>query len=207
MNPLLPLKDLINCCLRRIVISNPVLHGKSTLFVSRGIIRIKPRPGMSLISVNFHPRRRIWTFRYLSIGSSDFPRRMLHLLKKLTASKLFTIALRWYAVAGSIGSREGSKLKRQKAQPAAPTAEDDSWLRWCNLCGERSYWRENACLNPHCTVTRQIFVKYVIIRRCKISCNPFFVMVIVDQGGARSPAIPCIVDSCAAAGICLQRGV
>ena len=106
------------------------------------------------------------------------------------------------------------------AEPAAPTAEgaaaapdgatweDDSWLRWCNLCGERSYWRENACLNPHCTVTRQIFVKYVIIiRRCKISCNPFFVMVIVDQGGARSAAIPCIVDSCAAAGICLQRGV
>ena len=94
------------------------------------------------------------------------------------------------------------------AEPAAPTAEDDSWLRWCNLCGERSYWRENACLNPHCAVTRQIFVKYVIIiRRCKISCNPFFVMVIVDQGGARSPAIPCIADSCAAAGICLQRGV
>ena len=35
----------------------------------------------------------------------------------------------------------------------------------------------------------------------------FFNGVIVDQGGARSPAIPCIVDSCAAAGICLQRGV
>ena len=71
------------------------------------------------------------------------------------------------------------------AEPAAPTVEgagaaleDDSWLRWCNLCGERSYWRENACLNPHCTVTRQIFVKYVIIiRRCKISCNPSFLMV------------------------------
>ena len=83
------------------------------------------------------------------------------------------------------------------AEPAAPTVEgagaaleDDSWLRRCNLCGERSYWRANACLNPHCTVTRQIFVKCYNYKEVQDLLQSFFSNgVIVDQGGARSPAI------------------
>ena len=42
--------------------------------------------------------------------------------------------------------------------PVEPPVED-WWLRWCSQCGENSYWREGACLNPACKVTRQIGLK------------------------------------------------
>ena len=68
---------------------------------------------------------------------------------------------------------------------AAATGPGDSWLRQCRLCGEDSYWREDACLNPHCKVTGCVHQKevqdllYKKTRRCKISC-------IKKLGGARS---------------------
>ena len=42
-------------------------------------------------------------------------------------------------------------------EPEPPV--EDWWLRWCSQCGENAYWREGACLNPACKVTRQIGLK------------------------------------------------
>ena len=47
------------------------------------------------------------------------------------------------------------------AAPTGPAGPSDSWLRQCRLCGEDSYWREDACLNPHCKVTRYVYFSNV----------------------------------------------
>ena len=47
------------------------------------------------------------------------------------------------------------------AAPTGPAGQSDSWLRQCRLCGEDSYWREDACLNPHCKVARYVYFSNV----------------------------------------------
>lgn len=38
------------------------------------------------------------------------------------------------------------------ATTAAADADGQTWLRLCQTCGQQSYWREGACLNPNCSV-------------------------------------------------------
>ena len=89
-----------------------------------------------------HPGWSSWTGRPPSLGPHP-PSASVSLVTYQTVIAIWGV--------GGWGPRPPPFLKKETWRRRH---HQETWLRQCRLCGEDSYWREDACLNPHCNLCR-----------------------------------------------------